>query len=370
MQLVINTYGSYLRRKDKNFLVKKEDRSFEVSVKKVDSILITTSATLSTDAIKLAMDNNIDLIFLDEFGNPYGRVWHSKLGSTTMIRRRQLEYAQDARGLALATEWIGKKFSNQIDFLEKLKHARPDKEEPLADYIHRLDTSKGTLQNLAGTVEERRGTLMGIEGAAGRTYFDALSFIMPRRYTFKGRSRQPAKDEFNCLLNYAYGVLYSMVEKGCILAGLDPYIGFIHTDNYNKKSLVFDLIEMFRILADRTVVYLFSQRKVKQEYFDSIRGGLTLNAQGKAALIEALNETFETGVRYRGRNIKNRDIIQFECHHIANGLIKGEEGAGMGHLRHSVDKDPEQSSEGLQGAGTLPGPEECLSGDAQSEPIG
>jgi hypothetical protein len=29
-------------------------------------------------------------------------------------------------------------------------------------------------------------------------------------------------------------------------------------------------------------------------------------------------------VRYRGRNIKNRNIIQFECHRIANDLTKGE----------------------------------------------
>ncbi|MGB3458597.1 MAG: CRISPR-associated endonuclease Cas1 [Halobacteriota archaeon] len=37
-----------------------------------------------------------------------------------------------------------------------------------------------------------------------------------------------------------------MVEKACIIAGLDPYIGFLHTDNYNKKSRVFDVIVLFR----------------------------------------------------------------------------------------------------------------------------
>lgn len=370
MQLVINSFGSYLRRKDSNFLVKNEEKSFEVSVKKVDSILITTSATLSTDAIKLAMDNNIDLIFLDDFGDPYGRVWHSKLGSTTLIRRKQLEFAQDERGLVLAAEWVGVKFSNQIDLLNRLKNSRPEKEALLAEYIRRLEEAKIKIQNTAGTLEEKRGRLMGLEGSAGRVYFDAINFVMPDRYKFDGRSRQPAKDEFNCLLNYGYGVLYSMVEKGCIIAGLDPYIGFIHTDNYNKKSLVFDLIEMFRILADQTVIYLFSQRKVKQEFFDAIKGGFTLNPAGKAALIESLNETFEKGVRYRGRNIKNRDIIQFECHHIANELIKGEEGAGLGRLRHTIDAAPEPGGEGVQGAGALPGAEERLPGDTQSESDG
>ena len=332
MQLVINTYGSYIKKKEGCFLVKNEDKEFEVSAKKVESILITTGAHLSTDAIKFAIENNIDLIFLDELGNPYGRVWHSKLGSTVVIRRRQLEIAEEDEGLALAKEWIAAKFNNQIDFLKRLANSRPEKQEKIEGYAKRLEEIKLSLNNLNGTIEEKRGTLMGLEGSAGRIYFEALSFIVPAKFEFESRSRQPAKDEFNCLLNYAYGVLYSLVEKGCILAGLDPYVGFIHTDNYNKKSLVFDLIDMFRIYAEQTVVYLLSQRKIKKDFFDPIKGGITLNKEGKAVLIEALNNILEKTVRYRGRNIKNRDIIQFECHRIANSLIGKEENAVVGNI--------------------------------------
>ncbi len=332
MQLVINTYGSYLKKKEGCFLIKNEDKEFEVSAKKVESILITTGAYLSTDAIKFAMENNIDLIFLDEFGNPYGRVWHSKLGSTTLIRRRQLEVSEREEGLELAKEWIIAKFDNQINFLKRLANSRPEKQQKIEEYAQKLEGIKSQLDNLKGTIDEKRGSLMGLEGSGGRIYFEALSFIVPERFEFEGRSRQPAKDEFNCFLNYAYGVLYSLVEKGCILAGLDPYIGFIHTDNYNKKSLVFDLIDMFRIFAEQTVVYLFSSRKVKKEYFDPIRGGLTLNKEGKAVLIEALNNTLEKAERYRGRNIKNRDVIQFECHRIANNLIREEKDASVGNI--------------------------------------
>lgn len=329
MQLVINTYGSYLKKNDNCFLVKNEDKEFEISAKKIESILITTGAHLSTDAIKFAMENNIDLIFLDEFGNPYGRIWHAKLGSTTLIRRRQLEIAEKEEGLELAKEWIKTKFDNQIDFLKRLANSRPEKQIKIEEYTKRLEEIKSSLIDLKGTIEEKRGSLMGLEGSGGRIYFEALSFIVPERFEFEGRSRQPAKDEFNCLLNYAYGVLYSLVEKGCIIAGLDPYIGFIHTDNYNKKSLVFDLIDMFRIFAEMTVVYLFSARKIKKEYFEPIKGGLTLNKEGKNVLIEALNETFEKTIRYGGRNIKRRDIIQFECHRIANRLIKEEKNASV-----------------------------------------
>ncbi|MEW6676222.1 MAG: CRISPR-associated endonuclease Cas1, partial [Nitrospirota bacterium] len=236
------------------------------------------------------------------------------------------------KGLELAKEWVLRKIENQTDFLERLKKPREDKAEKLSESIKGLLEIRGRIGSLTGTIDERRGTVMALEGAAGKIYFDALSYIMPERFKFDGRSRNPAKDEFNALLNYGYGVLYSLVEKACIVAGLDPYIGFLHTDNYNKKSLVFDLIEMFRIFAEETVTYLFSGRKVKVEYFDEVKGGFTLNKDGKAVLIEALNQTLDETMRYKGRNIQKRNTIQFECHSIANSLIKETKDACMGGL--------------------------------------
>ena len=326
MQLVINTYGSYLQKNGDCFKVKKDEQVFEVSVKKVSSIMITTAAYITTDSIKLAMDNNIDIIFLDEFGDPFGRVWHSKLGSVTLIRRRQLEIAETEEGLKLALSWVAKKFDNQIEFLTRLRTTRTQKSAEITGYIEQLRNCRVRLDGINGPVSDARGTIMGIEGSGGRLYFECLSFLMPDRYKFDGRSRNPAKDEFNALLNYSYGVLYSRVEKACIIAGLDPYVGILHTDHYNKKSMVFDLIENFRFWADETVINLFAARKVLQEHFDKLENGFTLNKEGKAVLIEALTGFLDESIRYSGRNIKRGDIIQFECHKIANGLIKEAEG--------------------------------------------
>ena len=322
MQLVINTYGSYLQKNGDCFKVKKSDKVFEVSVKKVSSIMITTAAYITTDAIKMAIDHNIDIIFLDDYGAPYGRVWHSKLGSTTLIRRRQLEIAETEEGLNLAIGWIKTKFDNQIALLTRLRNTRTRKSAEITSNIEKLKGLRNKLDDVRESVSVARGTIMGLEGSGGRVYFGALSSLMPDRYKFNGRSRNPAKDEFNTLLNYGYGVLYSKVEKGCIVAGLDPYVGIIHTDHYNKKSMVFDLIENFRIWPEEVVVKLFAGRKVKQIHFDKLKDGFTLNKEGKALLISALNSFMDESIRYRGRNIKRGDVIQFECHRIANGLIK------------------------------------------------
>ena len=322
MQLVINTRGAYLKKNKNVFLVKNDDKTFEVSANKVDSILITTSATITTDAIKFAVENNIDIVFLDHFGDPYGRVWHSKLGSTVQIRRRQIEISDHQKGFKMANGWIETKVDNQISFLKDLKKNRPEKKEELAESISNIEAMKDQITALDGTLDQMRGKVMGFEGMSSRYYFGALCAVMPEKWKFNGRSRNPAEDGFNCLLNYGYGVMYSMVEKGCIIAGLDPYVGFMHTDNYNKKSMVFDLIEMYRIYVDRTVVNLFSKRKVNDDLFDTIPNGLTLNKEGKAVLIQALNETLDKSISYRGRNIKVRNTIQYDCHRIANSLIK------------------------------------------------
>lgn len=324
MQLVINSFGAYLSKNGDCFLLRIDEKKQEVSCKKVESITITTAASITTDAIQLAVDNNIDIIFLDKYGFPYGRIWHPKLGSTAMIRRIQLEYSLNDKGLLLVKDWISRKFDNQISFLRKLHKYRKNKKNNIENSIINLSKLKDNINNISGKLNEIRHSIMGYEGAGGKIYFDTINSVIPNKYKFYKRSKMPAKDPFNAMLNYGYGVLYSMVEKSCIIAGLDPYVGFLHTDNYNKKSLVFDIIEMFRIYVEKTVVYCFTGKKVNDNFFDEIKNGVTLNKEGKQFFINELNNNFNKKVRYRNRNIKIKDTIQFECHRISQFFLKKE----------------------------------------------
>ena len=325
MQLVINSYGAYLHKSGNLFVIKTEEKSVEVSADKVDSILISTSAILSTDALVLAIENNIDVVFLDKFGNPMGRVWHSRLGSTSVIRRCQLEADKTSEGFKLAKGFIVRKIENQISFLKDLKKNRMELCGEFDAILERMSVSLEELKKLKGTADKMRGSVMGIEGVAAKYYFEGLCLCLPEKWKFCGRSRNPAKDGFNALLNYGYGVLYSQVERGCIIAGLDPYIGILHTDNYNKMSFVFDLIEVFRIYVDRVVMNLFAKRKVKESFFDEVPGGVMLNKEGKGVLITALNEMFESKVKVGRRVVSVRSSIPLECHSIANKMLgRGE----------------------------------------------
>ena len=70
MQLIINTFGASLRKQGEQFLVSAENQRLAVSAHKVQSIVLTTAVHLTTDALELALANNIDVLLLDGQGRP------------------------------------------------------------------------------------------------------------------------------------------------------------------------------------------------------------------------------------------------------------------------------------------------------------
>jgi CRISPR-associated protein Cas1 len=182
MQLVINTFGASLRKEGDRFLVQAGDKKLAVSAHKVQSILIATSVHFSSDAILLASQHNIDVIFLDSTGDTYGRVWQTRMGSTAAIRRRQLEVAEAPEGLALVKDWVEAKLRHQLEFIEELARRRTEREAEFEPVTARLRECLARLSALAGTIDERRATIMGVEGTAGRVYFTCLSRLVPEAY--------------------------------------------------------------------------------------------------------------------------------------------------------------------------------------------
>ncbi|MDD4526523.1 MAG: CRISPR-associated endonuclease Cas1 [Candidatus Margulisbacteria bacterium] len=323
MELTITTYGSYLHVKDGCFEVKVDETKAQFSVKKISSIHIATKASLSTDAIKLALDNNIDIVFLDDYKGAYARVWFPKIGSTVKIRRRQLEISDKKEGFDLSKEWMLIKIDNQVSFLRELGYKRPAKELYFKDSIAYILELRKSIDLLIFD-ENIIPSIMGYEGNISKKYFEVLSMIMPKGFEFNGRSRQPALDKFNCMLNYSYSVIYSMVEKACIIAGLDPYIGFVHADNYNKKSLVFDIIELFRVYADIPVTHLCTCKRMNVDCFEQLDGGgVILNKQGKKELLVQFYNHLDEKIRHRNRQVSRKTAIQLECHHVAQTILNG-----------------------------------------------
>ena len=330
LQLYLTSYGSYLHVKDALFelRVKQETgdfRKIHYAARKIKSIVFTVAGALSTEAVALALEHNVDILFARPDGHPHGRVWHSRLGSTTRIRKQQLRASVGSAALGYTVGWLRQKLDQQGTLLTLLRKHRKRQAALLDDRRERiaaLAESVSALNEKGRKLSDVADTLRGLEGTAGRLYFQTLSALMPSPYVFSGRSFRPAADAFNAFLNYAYGVLYGRVEKALMIAGLDPYVGFLHRDDYNQKSMVFDFIEPYRVHADYTVFRLFSGKSVGQAHYETITGGVGLTKAGKELLIGRLTAYLdEQKVRHRGRNLTRMHVLQLEAHRFANELL-------------------------------------------------
>ncbi|MEY4928209.1 MAG: CRISPR-associated endonuclease Cas1 [Bacteroidota bacterium] len=271
-------------------------RRYEYSPHAVECVWLQQGSSVSTDAVVLAMQHNIDLLFLDAFGHPVARVWRTAPCSNAAIQRQQLAAAQDSRAVVHVKNWVVRKLENQVHLLETfMEQAEKSgkKSKAMANglplrAVLRIKSLREKVTILQGEhIDDIAESLRGYEGAASRYYFEALSSLLPKQHRFSTRSQHPANDAFNAFLNYAYGILYAEVERALLLAGLNPYLGFLHRDGYQYAAMVYDFIEPYRVWADYAVFRLFNTTEIDaSQHLSSMQegGGVWLNDAGKRLL--------------------------------------------------------------------------------------
>lgn len=124
---------------------------------------------------------------------------------------------------------------------------------------------------------ESKEQLRGYEGEAASIYFgvfDELILQQKKEFVFRGRNKRPPLDNVNVLLSFVYTLLTNSITSALESVGLDPYVGFLHTDRPGRVSLSLDLIEELRaILADRFVLTLINKKIISGKNFSVKENG-------------------------------------------------------------------------------------------------
>jgi CRISPR-associated protein Cas1 len=302
MELVLNTFGTYLTKDNDTFVVVHKDGKQRVHPDGLKTISISRGAQISSDAALLAIEHEIEVLFVDQVGNPVGRLWSHKYGSVSTIRRGQLDFTFSKQAVRWICQIIMQKLENQQALLLSLNHESDRLAEIVSKTVTRIEDYRNKIDKLEGeVVPDIAATLRGWEGAASRVYFDCINEFLPDGYKLSGRQQHPATDLTNCLLNYAYGILYGKIEGALIKAGIDPYVGVFHRDDYNRPVLVFDVIERFRVWGDYVVLSLAMQQAINDDCY-SVRddGSFWLEALGKRILIQSMNDYLDELITLKG----------------------------------------------------------------------
>lgn len=220
---------------------------------------------------------NIALSFLSQSGRFLARVSGEERGNV-LLRKKQYFLSEDEEAsLDIAKNFITGKVFNARWVLE-----RATRDHAMRLDVERLKRVSGQLKTSLSFAQscDSVGALRGIEGEAASLYFsvfDELILQQKEAFSFHGRSRRPPLDAVNALLSFVYTLLMHMSAAALETVGLDPYVGFMHTDRPGRASLALDLMEELRpVFADRFVLSLINKRMVSFSGFHQKENGAVI----------------------------------------------------------------------------------------------
>lgn len=302
MELILNTYGISLNRDNEGFVISHKDGKQRIPAQGISSIQISKGAQITSDAVMLAVENEIEVLFMDKAGSPIGRIWSPKYGSVSTIRKGQLNFTFTKDAVVWIKEVLRKKIESQQAMLLMMEPINDEVKAMVTSAINRLETYRTKIKKIDGeVVSDVASSLRGWEGLSSKIYFGALNLFLPEDYRFENRSQHPAMDVVNAFLNYGYGILYGKIESALIKAGIDPYVGVMHRDDYNRPVLVYDVIELYRVWVDYVVYSIIIQQIVSQEFY-SVKedGSYWLEGLGRRVIIQSLNDYLEQTITLNG----------------------------------------------------------------------
>lgn len=229
-----------------------------------ERIVIIGKIEITSDALRMMMRHNIETVFLGRNGRFDGRLVFQE-GKNVFIRQKQYKRLDDEDfKLSFCKSVVGGKIKNQISFAQRIKRERRLKDKDIEDAIKSITAILAKLDT-AKTAEQVRG----YEGAASRLYFSIYkNNIIPDWAVFNGRKMNPPGDNVNAVMSFVYTLMNYSVESAIIAEGLDPYVGYLHTLEYGRKSLIFDLLEEYRVpICDTLTSALFNLGIVKEDDF-------------------------------------------------------------------------------------------------------
>ncbi len=187
-----------------------------------------------------------------------------------------------------------------------------------------LESTKGSRQ------------IMKVEDDIGRIYYHYFSKLFNSELGFHTRNSlrnfrpNNASDVINSILNYGFGMMYGEITQELNILGLDCSVGFYHRNETSRLALVYDMIESFRHLVERSVYQIKDQIK-RNDYAFSRVGIVVLSYELKKKYKDCLDGILNRKRLYKGihgvkrikddlQNMKESTIIKMKCFELKESL--------------------------------------------------
>ena len=299
--LYITTPDRYLSLDGETIVIHADRKEIgRIPLHNLERIMAFGSAGASPALMGKCVSENRELVFMSRSGKFLARV-EGEVNGNVLLRRKQYRIADDpAQSLDIARNMIAAKLYNSRWTLERTAR----------DHVMRVDTElfrskslylKEAINNAVSARDH--DTLRGIEGEAASVYFSVFDDMILQQkndFHFGERSRRPPLDRVNAMLSFAYALCTGMCTSALEAVGLDPYVGFMHTDRPGRRSLALDLVEEFRaLMCDRFVLTMINKRLIAPNHFTLREDGtVLLNDEGRRVFLTAWQNRKDDEIRH------------------------------------------------------------------------
>ena len=276
--LYVTSENSYLALDGENLVVYDEKKELgRLPLHNLDGIVSFGYRGTSPALMGACAERNISLCYLTPQGKFLARVT-GKVQGNVLLREQQYKSSKDDEiSLTIAKNCITGKVYNARWVLERAirDHGMQIDVEGVKKASLHLKESLQYIQNA-----ESKDQLRGYEGEAASIYFGVFNELIlqqKKEFNFQGRNKRPPKDNVNAMLSFVYTLLTNQITSALEVVGLDPYVGYLHTDRPGRVSLALDLIEELRsVYVDRFVLSLINKKIVNGKNFSQKENGAVL----------------------------------------------------------------------------------------------
>ena len=249
----------------------------------VSEVVVLGNAVVTPAALYACMEQGTGVHYLTKGGTYFAQVAPLENKNVPLRIQQVVAYLEPTRKHDLAKTFVLGKVHNAAVFAK-----RGGAE---------VDALMCTLKEVERCADTE--VLRGLEGNAARHYFSLIKARFPVEFAPESRSKRPPRDPANSLLSLAYTFLAKECGTAARVAGLDPYVGYLHEAMYGRPALALDLMEEFRaILADSVVLTLFNKGMMTGEMFEEPKGYPTLTDEGFKQFLRAWEERLAQKVRH------------------------------------------------------------------------
>lgn len=276
--LYVTSTNRYLSLDGENVVILEEQEEIgRVPLHNLEGIVTFGYTGASPALMGACAKRNIDLSFMSGNGRFLARVSGEVRGNVTLRKEQYRISSQKKDSIMIARNFITGKVYNAKWVLE-----RAARDYPLRLNTEKLKEKSAFLSENLKTIRacEEAERLLGIEGESASLYFsvfDELILQQKEDFFFNGRNKRPPLDNVNAMLSFAYTLLAGMCASALEAVGLDPYVGFFHTDRPGRLSLALDIMEELRsVMADRFVLTLINKKIIDSTGFTKKESGAVI----------------------------------------------------------------------------------------------